>query len=109
MLGTGFAVYDAVGTLEAEAARVLATSAVRDRVTLLYPEPMATVDVVLGGSGSRLREVAGGDSIRKAFADAGWRMDARATQTGPPLAPTNGLPSPGFLDALRSRAEEARR
>jgi hypothetical protein len=109
MLGTGFAVYDAVGTLEAEAAPILATSAVRERVVLLYPEPMATVDVVLAGSGSRLREVAGGDTVRKALAGAGWRMDARATQTGPPLPAANGLPSPGFLDALRSRAEEVRR
>jgi hypothetical protein len=109
MLGTNFAAYDAVGTIEAEAAPVLAASAVRDRVTLLYPEPMATVDVVLAGSGGRLREVAGGDLVRKALADAGWRMGAGATQTGPPLPPGNGLPSPGFLDALRSRAEEVRR
>jgi hypothetical protein len=109
MLGTNFAVYDAVGTIEAEAAPTLARSAVRDRVTLLYPEPMATVDVVLAGSGGRLREVAGGDTIRKALADAGWRTGAGATQTGPPLPPTSGLPSPGFLDALRSRAEEVRR
>jgi hypothetical protein len=35
-------------------------------------------------------------------------MDNSA-RTGPPLPPTNGLPSPGFLDALRSRAEEVRR
>lgn len=109
MLGTNFAAYDAVGTLEAEAAPVLATSAVQNRVTLLYPEPMATVDVVLAGSGARLREVAGGDSIRRALGDAGWRMGAGATQTGPPLPPGNGLPSPGFIDALRSRAEEVRR
>ncbi len=109
MLGTNFAVYDAVGTIEAEAAPTLAESAVRDRVTLLYPEPMATVDVVLAGPGSRLREVAGGDTVRRALADAGWRMGAGATQTGPPLAPGNGLPSPGFIDALRSRAEEVRR
>ena len=109
MLGTGFAVYDAVGTLEAEAAPVLAAAAARDRVTLLYPEPMATVDVVLAGSGARLREVAGGPTIRKALADAGWRTGAGATQTGPPLPPGNGLPSPGFIDALRSRAEEVRR
>ncbi|HET7722486.1 MAG TPA: hypothetical protein VFK43_21150 [Acidimicrobiales bacterium] len=106
MLGTGFAAYDAVGTIEAEAAPTLAVSAVRDRVTLLYPEPMATVDVVLAGSGSRLREVAGGDTVRKALAEAGWRVDARGT---PPLPATNGLPSPGFIDALRSRAEEVRR
>jgi hypothetical protein len=70
---------------------------------------MATVDVVLAGSGSRLREVAGGDVVRKALADAGWRMGAGATQTGPPLPAGNGLPSPGFIDALRSRAEEVRR
>jgi hypothetical protein len=109
MLGTNFAVYDAVGTIEAEAAPMVAAPAVRDRVVLLYPEPMATVDVVLAGSGSRLREVAGGEAVRKALADAGWRLDARATQSGPPLPPTNNLPSPGFLDALRARAEEVRR
>ena len=109
MLGTNFAVYDAVGTIEAEAAPVVAAPAVRDRVVLLYPEPMATVDVVLAGSGTRLREVAGGDTIRRALVDAGWRTGAGATQTGPPLPPGNGLPSPGFIDALRSRAEEVRR
>ena len=106
MLGTNFSVYDAVGTIEAEAAPTLAVSAVRDRVTLLYPEPMATVDVVLAGSGSRLREVAGGDTVRKALADAGWRVDGRGT---PPLPANNGLPSPGFIDALRSLAVEVRR
>lgn len=109
MLGTNFAAYDAVGTLEADAAPILATSAIRDRVVLLYPEPMATVDVVLAGSGSRLREVAGGDTVRRALADAGWRMGAGATQSGPPLPAGNGLPSPGFIDALRSQAEEVRR
>ena len=105
MLGTNFAVYDAVGTIEAEAAPTLAGSAVRDRVVLLYPEPMATVDVVLAGSGSRLRQVAGGDAVRRALADDGWRVDGRGT---PPLSATNGLPSPGFLDAVRARAEEVR-
>lgn len=106
MLGTNFAAYDAVGTLEAEAAPILAASAVRDRLVLLYPEPMATVDVVLAGSGSRLREVAGRETVRKALADAGWRVDGRGT---PPLPATNGLPSPGFLDAVRAQAEEVRR
>ena len=109
MLGTNFAVYDAVGTIEAEAAPTLAESAVQNRAVLLYPEPMATVDVVVAGSGSRLREVAGGDTVRKALADAGWRLGAGAAQTGPPIRPDNGLPAPGFIDALRSRAEEVRR
>lgn len=100
MLGTNFAAYDAVGTIEAEAAPVLDQSAVRDRVVLLYPAPMATADVVLAGvtdAGRRLR-----DPARRALAGEGWKTD------GAGLPATNGLPSPGFLDALRSRAQEIR-
>lgn len=115
MLGTNFAAYDSVGTLEAEATPVLASSApaVRDRVTLLYPSPMATADVVLASSGQgavrRLRDVAAGDAVRRALAAAGWRVEGGSRPVEPALPPTNGLPSPGFLDALRSRAEEVRR
>lgn len=113
MLGTNFAVYDAVGTLEAEAAPVLTGSAVRDRVVLLYPSPMATADVVLASAGGtatrRARDVAAGDTTRRALAGAGWRVEGVSRATDPPLPPTNGLPSPGFLDALRARAEEVRR
>jgi hypothetical protein len=113
MLGTNFAVYDAVGTTEAEAAPVVAAPAVRDRVVLLYPAPMATADVVLASGGGatarRLRDVAGGDSTRKALADAGWRVEGVTRTADPPLPQTNGLPSPGFLDTLRSRAVEVRR
>jgi hypothetical protein len=113
MLGTNFAVYDAVGTTEAEAAPVVAAPAVRDRAVLLYPAPMATADVVLasggGAMGRRLREVAGGDTTRKALADAGWRVDGATRPVDPPLPAADGLPSPGFLDTLRSRAVEVRR
>lgn len=113
MLGTNFAAYDAVATLEAEAAPVLAASAVRDRVLLLYPSPMATADVVLATAGGnttrRARDVAGGDATRRALASAGWRVEGITRAADPPLPPTNGLPSPGFLDALRARAVEVRR
>ena len=112
MLGTNFAAYDAVGTIEAEAAPTLAGSAVRERVVLLYPEPMATADVVLAGTGTagrRIRDVAGGDTTRRALADAGFRVEGVTRATQPPLPATNGLPSPGLLDALRSRAQEVRR
>ena len=113
MLGTNFATYDAVGTIEAEALPVLNASAVSDRVTLLYPSPMATADVVLAGAGGdtarRLREVAGGDAVRRALAGAGWRVEGVTRTVDLPLPATNGLPSPGFLDALRTRAEEVRR
>lgn len=118
MLGTNFAAYDSVGTTEAEAAPVLAASAVRDRVVLLYPAPMATADVVLAAAGPtnragttarRLRDLAGGDVTRRALGRAGWRVEGATRAGEPPLPPTNGLPSPGFLDTLRSRAQEVRR
>ena len=113
MLGTNFAVYDAVGTVEAEAVPVLAVSAARDRVVLLYPSPMATADVVLasrgGNTSRRAADVAGGDVTRRALAGGGWRVEGVTRTTEPALPPANGLPSPGFLDALRARAREVRR
>jgi len=113
MLVTGVAIYDAVGTVEAEAGPVLAVSAARDKVALLYPSPMATADVVLAGPGAgnarRSRDVAGGEATRRALAAAGWRVEGVSRAAEPPLPAGNGLPSPGFLDALRARAREARR
>jgi hypothetical protein len=106
MLGTNFAAYDAVGTVEAEAGPILARAARRNDVRLLYPSPMATADVVLAGAGGdtarRRRDLAGEERVRRAFADAGWKVDGLN-------APAGGLPSPGFLDALRARAAEVRR
>jgi hypothetical protein len=113
MLGTNFAAYDAVGAIEAEALPILNAAAASNRVALLYPSPMATADVVLaaggGASSRRVREVAGGDDVRRALASAGWRVDGVTPRDDVALPPANGLPSPGFLDALRSRAEEVRR
>ncbi len=107
MLGSNFATYNAVGTIEADAAPVLAASALRDRVNVIYPAPMATADVVLAGAAGsdirRLREIAG-ETVTNALSDAGWRVGTAPPRAGlPPLPATNGLPSPGFLDALRSR------
>jgi hypothetical protein len=106
MLGSRFATYNAVGTTEAEAGTAVAASALRERVRVLYPSPMATADVVLAGvSGAparRLREVAD-EPARKALAEGGWRVGAAVPPGAPALPPTNGLPSPGFLDALRER------
>jgi hypothetical protein len=113
MLGTNFAAYDAVGTIEAEALPILNAAAASNRVMVLYPSPMATADVVLASSGGatsrRVREVAGGDAVRRALATAGWKAEGINPRDDLPLPPTNGLPSPGFLDALRSRSEEVRR
>jgi hypothetical protein len=82
------AVYDAVGTTEAEAGPALADAS-RDRrraFTLLYPEPVATADVVLAlaATGDRDQDIEGlatGDRALDALAGDGWRVE------GEPLAP----------------------
>ena len=113
MLVAGPAAYDAVGTTEAEARPLLERSARGRDLSLLYPSPMATADVVLatpeGPAGRLLRQEVSGDAGRRALAGAGFRVaGAGATQAGdgPALPPTSGLPPPGLLDALRSRARE---
>jgi hypothetical protein len=104
MLGSRFATYNAVGTTEAEAAPVVGASALREQVTVLYPAPMATADVVLAGAtGTAARRLRDGDAIRRALKDAGWRVDGAGPPGAPALPATNGLPSPGLLDALRER------
>ncbi|MFN2608946.1 MAG: substrate-binding domain-containing protein [Acidimicrobiales bacterium] len=112
MLVTGPATFDAAATTEAEAAPLLATSARRDSVDLLYPAPMATADVVLatgpgGGAASSLRDVAAGRPGRAALAAAGWRVDGEPLAAGvpdrPALPTAAGLPPAGLLDALRSQ------
>jgi hypothetical protein len=113
--GAGRAVYDAVGTVEAQASPLLARAARRTEVDLLYPSPMSTADVVLatvrsGSAGSSLRRVAGGDEARQALAANGWRVQGLARAEGvtdsPPLPPSTGLAPPGLLDALRNRWHE---
>jgi Bacterial extracellular solute-binding protein len=114
MLVVGPAAFDAAGTTEAEAAPLVAGSARRDALTLLYPSPMATADVVLATAGekgmaSSLRGVVGGDEGRTALTEAGWRVGAGDRPGAPALAAASGLPSPGLLDALRARWREVAR
>ncbi len=110
------AAFDAVGTTEAEAGPLLARSARAKDVDLLYPSPMATVDVVLAvpvgnaKAASTLRGVVGGSAGGRALAASGWRVDGQARPQGvadsPPIPATANLPSPGLLDALRTRWHE---
>jgi hypothetical protein len=114
MLVTGPAAFDAAGTTEADAGPLLARSARRDALTLLYPSPMATADAVLavpaGSESSSLAGVVGGATGRRALAAAGWRVPGQPRAHGvpdsPPLPTTSGLPSAGLLDALRGRWHE---
>ena len=75
-----------------------ASSDRRNQVSVIYPSPVASAEVVLGIAddrrGGRLLELLRDDAARKAFTDEGWR---------PPGTGPSGLPSPGLLSVLRSR------
>lgn len=104
LLQQGRAAFAAVGATEAEIETQVEPSRVRDEVTVLYPEPVATAYLVLapvtGARGAdRLDEILTSPGAQVALSDAGWQR--------PPAAPApSGLPSPGVLIALRARWEE---
>ncbi len=106
--------YDVVGTTEADATTTLERSpGRRGSLTIFYPQPMVTADVVLVSvGGGALPDSLGSDASR-ALAGAGWR-DAGTGGSPPAGAPlsngepvlaslpaSSGLPSAGTLAALR--------
>jgi hypothetical protein len=103
------ATYDVVGTSEAEAAPAIAAAAPdrRRELTLLYPEPVVTADVVLAAVAGR-QDVADGldpDDLAAPLARTGWRVPveskARGVRDTPPLPGPSGLPDAGVLVALQ--------
>lgn len=112
MLAAGPSAYDAVGTTLAEAGPLVARSSRRASLTVLYPAPMATADVVLaspgGDAGRRLRQAVTGDAV-PALARAGWLAEGQRRAEGIDIDRVpdgSGLPSPGLLDALQTRWKE---
>jgi hypothetical protein len=111
MLVGGPAIYDVVGTTEAEAAPLLANASAdrRAHLRLLYPSPVASADVVYvpitGASGAGdLGDVLTGDDGQAALAAAGWRVDGEPRAKGIPATPAlparPNLPNAGSLEAL---------
>jgi hypothetical protein len=106
--------FDAVGTIEAEAGPLLKTAR-GTTPALLYPSPVATADVVLATTGdpaaTRLGALVEGSRGRSALAAAGWRVGGLppgpGVDTSVILPPTDNLPEPGVLDALRAVVSEA--
>ncbi len=114
MLQTRTATYDLAASLEAVAGPAIAASRERDALRLLYPEPMATVDVVAvavtggdDGAAAELVELLEGDEGAAALAATGWRVEgaspAEGIDAGVVLPPDDGLPAAGVLAALRDR------
>ncbi len=109
LLTFGPARYDIVATIEALAGPQFAAAARdrRERVRLLYPDPVATADVVfvpfIGGNDS-LFDIVVSDEGRAALAHAGFRVDGetriQGVPTTPPLPATSNLPDAGALEAL---------
>lgn len=109
MLAAGPAAFDVVATTEAEAGPLLAAAAPdrRDAVTLLYPAPVATADVVYAsivGGDTDVGDTVTGDDGRSALAQAGFRVDGEDRAAGvpdrPPLPKRSNLPGAGALEAL---------
>jgi hypothetical protein len=102
------ATYDMVGTTEADAGPALAAAAPdrRQQLTLLYPEPVVTADVVLTAVAGRGDDVDSlTDDVAAALAATGWRVPgqskARGVRDTPALPRQSGLPDPGVLVALQ--------
>ncbi|MDQ1373537.1 MAG: hypothetical protein QOJ09_875 [Actinomycetota bacterium] len=99
MLTAGPSLVDVVAGLEAQTLPTLQGAARANEVTVIYPSPVVTADVVLGTVASkratRLAELLEGKAGRDALQRAGWKVGS------PSLPPTSGLPDPGLLAYLR--------
>lgn len=112
MLSLGQATFDLAGTTEAAATGPVRGGRDKDRLSILYPSPSATADLVLtpftsSTQAERLAELFASASTADLLVAAGWRVadhDPPAdVPAGVELPATDGLPRPGVLDALRTR------
>jgi hypothetical protein len=110
MLTRGPGQFSAVGALEADAL----DAADRDSVRVTYPAPVATADLVaipIGDAEGAAGDIAGNDELRRALADAGWRVDGESPAAGvdlelQALPADDALPDGGVLGALLARWSE---
>ena len=116
MLTFGPSAVDVTGTTEAEAGPGLESSRDKGNITITYPAPVATADVVLAqvagaSGGERLTRIVGGETGLDALAAAAWRVPGRPPAAGVitdvELPADSGLPSPGAIDALRQLWKDA--
>jgi hypothetical protein len=101
--------FGAVGALESEAGPSVDEAANRKNLRVIYPEPVATADVLLtpaaGGTAAAVLDRIDRAQLLDALAATGWRVpgrdDVAGVGGGPDLPATAGLPSAGALQFLR--------
>jgi hypothetical protein len=110
MLSKGPSVFDLAGSLEAAAGPAIARSRDKDRLSILYPSPAATADLVVApiinaSQGGRVTRLLRSDDTAEVLAAAGWRVDGQPLADGldqnVALPDGSGIPRAGVLEALR--------
>jgi hypothetical protein len=118
LLSVGPSALGLAGALEAEAGPSVTESRDKDNVSILYPSPVATADVVLAprngaDPGGRLKSVLESDDSARAFAENGWRVSGQPLADGLSaslaLPAGDGLPSAGVMESLTSTWQTAAR
>lgn len=110
MLSKGPSTFDVAGSIEAIATPAVARSRDKERLSVLYPSPLGTADVVLVplARTERSKDVVNlqrSSTLSDALTTSGWRVQDRPVPNGADpdleLPADNGLPKPGVLEALR--------
>lgn len=111
MLFTGPASFDLTGSTEAAAGPAISAGRDSAKLSILYPAPLTTADIVaapVAGSdaGDRVSTIIESDQTARALAGAGWRVDGQANAPGipdePALPADANVPRAGVLQALRA-------
>ena len=111
MLFTGPASFDLAGSTEAAAGPAISASRDSGRLSILYPAPLTTADVVMApvagsDAGDRMKNLIESDQTAAALAASGWRVDGQPAAPGipdqPALPPESNVPRAGVLQALRA-------
>jgi len=118
MQSQGRSSFDIAGSIEAVAGPSVTGSRDEKNLTILYPSPVVTADVVVvavrgSEQGEHMKQRVDSVDTSASLARAGWRVPGQASAAGvlatPVLPPSSGLPTPGALVALIATWSEVKR
>jgi len=87
MVSFGRSSFDVAGAIEANAGPLIAGSREKANLSILYPAPVATADVVLvplrgSDPGGRMKQLLESSQGQEALGQSGWRVDGQPTVAG---------------------------